>query len=523
MKKPPTTSTTNTSTTTTTATATTTTRLKEAANITRRPVVAHKWWQWRWWDSTWLWMGLFFVLFVLQTILNNRRTHTLGTLERELLQSSSLTSSSSFSPSSASSLSSSLASFLAHYMYPFTGVGQEEEEDNDDNNNMTALVTHYLQHAHRRREIDPSLPHLHYGSALQHLRELIQDMPLDTFTEEEQAFIWDKIAPPLVKFFLVEAEYVDHALQTDSPVGYEPPIFVVGFPKSGLSFLHRLLTLDTRARTPLIWEAGFDIADYRETPSLVQRQALAEELMARMHVPGSIHAHSPCDDSVIREYALTANAIAFDISAPKMILWARSSDVALKQMQFHKRWAQLFQRLTALAEPTRPPPRHWVFKSIDYDNKIDSLLQVYPDAKIIWVHNRIRQTFPQQLQESITVYGTGVLLPSRKYLRLLGEEIVQSFALLDTLPRNRLMHLHFDDLAQDPVQTIRAIYEQFELGPVTAQHERDMIDYLDTHPYQKKHVQLTWPETLRIFGMKNEQDLLQYYGDYVRRFPRALE
>jgi hypothetical protein len=39
----------------------------------------------------------------------------------------------------------------------------------------------------------------------------------------------------------------------DQPV--ERPLFVMGMPRSGTTFLHRLLTADTSNRAPRVWEA----------------------------------------------------------------------------------------------------------------------------------------------------------------------------------------------------------------------------------------------------------------------------
>jgi hypothetical protein len=419
----------------------------------------------------------------------------------------------------------------------------------------------------------------HYNHAWIHLWELLNGLPIenismpssaadpqllieDTVLTPQQLNFIGTISPPLLRYMLIEGEYADRKLTDHSSMGSMPPIFVVGFPRSGLTLLQTLISFDPRSRTPKVWESMYDIGDsraltYHERHEAA-KQLFIEEAVAAGRTVDSVSQEKesssshllfpfqsemdPADDEYILGNALSCNIIAYEFQAgPAAIRWSRQLDVQIKQMEFHKRWVQLYHNLTVSEierkaaavrkvkrlqsmDQNNSLPEFWVFRGSDHVERIESILSVYPDAKFVWTHHSIKAAIRKQLEIAVKAMGSNTLFPTPNFIRMIGESIGRSLDVLESLPDldNRVFHLQLADLLSNPVEAIQKIYDQFDMGELHPLHVKRIEKWIQKHWRESKESQVSWARAWRLLGMQSEQELLDMYHDYLRRFPENL-
>jgi hypothetical protein len=109
----------------------------------------------------------------------------------------------------------------------------------------------------------------------------------------------------------------------DLPI--EQPIFITGLPRSGTTFLHRLMMIDFMNRCPLVWETIFPYPqpgqrDHRV--SRVARQPKAFELLApEFAALHPLEATSPQECSEINAHVFSGLRFDTNYHIPSYRLW----------------------------------------------------------------------------------------------------------------------------------------------------------------------------------------------------------
>jgi hypothetical protein len=248
----------------------------------------------------------------------------------------------------------------------------------------------------------------------------------------------------------------------------ERPIFITGLPRSGTTFLHRLLMEDPGNRAPLVWQTiypyplsrtardGDDARRVRVARQLRAFERLAPEFRA-LH---PLDAHSPQECSEITAHVF--HSLRFDTTY-RIPTYRRWLDDAghLPAYRFHKRFLQHLQH--------QQTGGRWVVKCPDHLFALDAIRAVYPDARLVFVHRDpvkvllsvakltevLRRPFTRcvdrreiGLQESDRWFG------GTQQMVAVGDDA--------GLPQP-VHHVHYKDLVANPVGTVAALYRHFGL------------------------------------------------------------
>lgn len=174
------------------------------------------------------------------------------------------------------------------------------------------------------------------------------------------------------------------------------PVFVLGLPRTGTTFLHRLLSLDPGVRSPLMWELlapvpvaaknGFDDemkVDLEKRRKYVHkliafRKTLGDNALQHIH---EIGADLP-EECIL---ALTDELpIHMSLLYSCYINWERffaiSSDCVSNAYSYYKKVLQLLSWQIGETED----PRRWVLKCPIHLYYIKEIARVFPDAKLVW-------------------------------------------------------------------------------------------------------------------------------------------
>ena len=172
------------------------------------------------------------------------------------------------------------------------------------------------------------------------------------------------------------------------------PVFVTGLPRTGTTFLHRLLSLDPKTRAPLLWELVNSVPMAKITDSdeekqkcrkkrrdwvagkLEMRKFLGDDSLTHIHEIGA-DLPEECFMAMREEVPLLLQhltSVYMDYDAVRYKLDFKAA------YQFYKKILQLMSY--QVGETT--DPRRWTLKCPMHLSFTKEISSVFPDAKLIW-------------------------------------------------------------------------------------------------------------------------------------------
>ncbi len=256
----------------------------------------------------------------------------------------------------------------------------------------------------------------------------------------------------------------------------QQPIFITGLPRSGTTFLHRLMLEDERNRAPRVWETIYPYPTGRRDcrAAKVDRQLRGFERLA----PGfqSLHplnAESPQECCEITAHVF--RSLRFDTTyyIPSYQQWLDANG-QLAGYRFHHRFLQHLQQQDEAGGRTGG---RWVLKCPDHLFALADLRAAFPDARVVFVHRD-----PVKVLLSLTQLTEVLRRPFTRHLdpRQIGrgesarwyEGTLRMTQAADaTIFAEPVCHVHYLDLVTDPLATVEGVYRHFgmELSPKAAQ------------------------------------------------------
>ena len=306
----------------------------------------------------------------------------------------------------------------------------------------------------------------------------------------------------LVNRLKIQADLTRHPEILDVPV--DRPIFIAGLPRSGTTFLHRLMSEDPAGRTLMTWEGiAPSPSPTRETyatdPRIarVRRQVeMVNRLSPRMAMAHEYAADSPEEDNELFARDFAAGIIGFLFDVPDYVRWLRDRDVS-ETYHYARRQLQLLS--------WKYRAEYWVLKAPAHIFSLDALLGAFPDASIIMTHRDPTQVIPSLCSLAAGVRG---LLTNRLDLRQLGAEFTEALArgperaiaARANLDPARFFDVSYEKMVADPIATVRDACRHFgyDFNP---EYEAKARRYLADNP---RHKHGTHRYKLEDFGLDAE-------------------
>ena len=283
---------------------------------------------------------------------------------------------------------------------------------------------------------------------------------------------WDTLRLLTNLLILRDRERADPAI-LERPV--ERPIFVMGLPRSGTSFLHALLAEDPDGLAPRCWQAIYPYPDHpasgrRAGPDKVHRQFSLFHRLA----PEVRHLH-PFDARTPQECTeLTAHnfrSLRFDTSynVPSYRRWLKQAGHEAAY-RVHRRFLQHLQG---------PTPRRWVLKSPDHVFAMEALHAAYPDARIVFCHRD-----PLKVLPSVARLTEALRQPFARRVdrHAVGRQVCDDWAAgverivwaddVELWPAAQVAHVHYKQLTSEPLATVERLYDRFGLEVTPGFRER---------------------------------------------------
>jgi hypothetical protein len=294
------------------------------------------------------------------------------------------------------------------------------------------------------------------------------------------------------------------------------PLVITGVPRTGTTALHKLLSMDPQfqglehwlSEAPMVRpprERWPQIPEYRASVAALESYF---ELMPQMRAAHDIVADEVDECLEVLRQDFVSNRFASGMPVPSYEAWFRAQD----ERPSYRRYAAVL-RLIGAAEPEK----RWLLKNPGHIAQPEALLEVFPDACIVQTHRHPVKALPSLCS---------TLLMSRRMFEgeaaraeLIGPRECEYWgsaveAAQRARERNPRQFFDVDHSAiyADPLGTVRAIYDRFELTLAPSAAAR-MQGWIAANP-PGKHGEHRYD--VASFGISAE-DIRRRFADYIDR------
>ncbi len=299
----------------------------------------------------------------------------------------------------------------------------------------------------------------------------------------------------------------------------EQPVFLMGLPRSGTTYLQYLFDCDERFRQIRTWEAltpwpppGGDPAgaeDRRASWAERRRQVSAD-------VPGFEALHLYDEDGseechAFLEQSFGAAGLNNLYRVPEYFDYLLDEADLSASYRVHQRQLQLLQ--------WRQPRRPWTLKYPNHVLAIPQILQVYPDARLVMTHRdpvqalasianlskRLRQTRCDGAVDRADV--------GRHMRHFVRRHIDRIMAAVAGPHGDRIVHVDYYALVDDPVAVILDIHARLGIDS-PEEVLRAVADWRRANP---KNARGANPYSCAEFAL-DEEAIAEEFSDYMGRF-----
>jgi Sulfotransferase family len=297
------------------------------------------------------------------------------------------------------------------------------------------------------------------------------------------------------------------------------PVFITGMPRSGTTFLHRLIVQDPSTSALRLYQLVHpDVSHSGCIDACLRKVAVRLQLALFRLIAPEFHALHPlgvdepeeCTD--ITAQVFHSSRFESSYRVPSYGAWLHATGF-IDAYRFHRRFLQHLQ--------VHCPERRWILKSPDHVFALDELRAVYPDARLIVIHRD-----PVRVLASVAKLTQVMRNPFTRRVdpMEIGKEVTASWidgarriAALASDDRS-VLHLHYRWIVSHPMDAVEAVYRHCGLT-LTEETEYRMFRWLDRmrlarEPHRRYD--------LASFGL-DPRFLRKAFAPYTERFRVELE
>jgi hypothetical protein len=310
----------------------------------------------------------------------------------------------------------------------------------------------------------------------------------------------------------------------DEPV--ERPLVVLGMPRTGTTVISYLLDQDPRRRSLLHWECVHPVppattetlrTDARCLDLLEQQQASLRAIKAtKAAIPHWEDADGPTEDMFIHNQDFKGLSWDAFLSTPQYAEWLINEADMTSAYEYQKRYLQVLQSKA---------PGTWSLKMPSHSVHIETLLKVFPDARLVWAHrDPYRATGSLcnlfKVPKSLTHYPEAVDLEAigHNAMTQMKSHVERPLRTRDRIGDDRFFHMYYHEMMNDPMDVMRRIYD-WAGDELTDETATRMQTWLIEHP-QDRFAPNAY--SLDQYGLSVEK-LKPTFAEYLSTFDIELE
>lgn len=363
--------------------------------------------------------------------------------------------------------------------------------------------------ASRRAGLAPNFP-AHVGEALEVLcRSLHDEARLHWFG---RANVSSLIVTGLAELLRIEDQFRrDPSLAERELVA---PLIVTGLPRSGTTFLHRLLSVPEAAEPVLLHHHLFPTPRRMPSSSRIEAELLFHpwKVASRRHGLDAIHYVRPdLPDECNFGMRLGMRSMIFWATAPTYgyLEWLLEQDLR-EAYQLYRRALLLHQARTPGKRLTLKCPHHLAW--------LPALTEALPEAKIVQTHREPLEAVPSECKLILALHGLATReLDWRETVNHNHMKIdtfaKRSLAFADTEAGRAIMHVDYRRLVGEPVAVAREVFAR--IGLPLDEPDRAALERFCAENPQHKHGKNSY--SLAQFGLDDKQ-IEAEFGPYRERF-----
>lgn len=249
------------------------------------------------------------------------------------------------------------------------------------------------------------------------------------------------------------------------------PVFILGYPRSGTTYLHYLLARDQRFAFCDVFEA------------LMPATFLTTERLFRSIVRRRLPTTRPMDNLRMdvdlpkeEEFALaclSGRSIVAGYLFPTRLEQVFEQDGLLPAGRGRHEWQGgllHFMRKLTLRHGDRP----LLMKSPFNTARVDAIRELFPDARFIHIHRDPATVFAsnvrlyERILPMLALCDVDRASIRRFILRSYKDTYEHFITALGSIPEGQVAHLRYEELVADPVKVLQGVYARLDLGDFEA-------------------------------------------------------
>ena len=301
----------------------------------------------------------------------------------------------------------------------------------------------------------------------------------------------------------------------------DKPIIITGYGRSGTTILFELLSQDPQFRVAKKWEALYpcpppEAESYLNDPRIKITEGISEfseGIIPELKSMHKIAASLPVESVELVYLTFLSEVFPMAFQVPSYAQYLETQDMT-ECFNWQKKIIQLLQY--------RYKKQHWLLKGPSHLPYLSELLEVYPDARIIFTHRDPIVTADSVVSligslywwRTDTPWGNGSIdnwaLSTAEDRAEVWNDIIDK---LDdkTLKPEALSNFHYDQFMADPMVAIKKIYDDFDIN-LSPEVEQKMMAFLSSKPKGKfgEHIYSTTPPEV----VAKEREIYRRYQTY---------
>lgn len=290
-----------------------------------------------------------------------------------------------------------------------------------------------------------------------------------------------------------------------------PPLIVVGLPRSGTTFLSKLLCCDPEVRHFPMWEMRAPLAP----PGRDRRRAEGRRMIARLKrvAPGidakhHINPDEPEEDTLLFDACLWSGTFWRLAPVYGYLDWYLDRDPAYGYTEY-MHYLQIVQ--------SGAPGKRLVLKNPEHTGFLGPLIKAIPNAMVVQTHrdpvpiiasyNSLMSSMHGSVAKPLDLHRSGAAS-----MKLWGLSADWNLEARKTIG-DRIYDVLYDDIIEDPFSVVEKIYSHFEL-PFTHEFQDRLKKEIAERPQHKFGVH---NYNLADYGL-TEEEVKERFLQYRERF-----
>ncbi len=274
------------------------------------------------------------------------------------------------------------------------------------------------------------------------------------------------------------------------PVDSAPPIIVTGFPRTGTTLSHRLLSLAADARAPQwceLMEPSLGPGDPTRARGRRLRKYRNAIRLSGLLAPDLRHIHElipdgPEECTHLHELAFDSESLALAGPVRSYRSWLDERDAGQRRNRYE--WQARAMRAIARDRDPNQRRSRWVLKAPQHLCQLDELFETFPEATVVRMHRDPIAAMGSTA--SLVACASSILTPGLPPGH--GDDLLDIFEQWqsqgdEAMPRHadRVIEMHYDDLVADPTGFVEQVHDAAGI-PVSGSHIDAVRRHLAARP-----------------------------------------